>query len=158
MYHDLNDKLINCQQVCKRLPIVRLKFKRPQLNASQAALKKKNKQQIDCAQTGTTEEGYSLQVDLWCMRKLQLQQGIASAFAPRFPKVKDEGWWLIVGDIDTRDLYALKRLSIRDGKPTTVTLRFPYKNGAGQKLESTTLFLMSDSYVGLDQQYKLNLP
>ncbi|CAA0836045.1 U5 small nuclear ribonucleoprotein helicase [Striga hermonthica] len=36
------------------------------------------------------------------------------AFAPRFPKVKDEAWWLVLGNSSTSQLYALKRVSFMD--------------------------------------------
>ena len=30
--------------------------------------------------------------------------------APKFPKPKDEGWFLILGDVENRELLALKRV------------------------------------------------
>lgn len=32
------------------------------------------------------------------------------AVTPRFPKSKDEGWFLILGEVDKRELLALKRV------------------------------------------------
>lgn len=32
------------------------------------------------------------------------------AVTPRFPKLKDEGWFLILGEVDKRELIALKRV------------------------------------------------
>ena len=32
------------------------------------------------------------------------------AFAPRFPKPKDEGWFLVLGCVDQRELIALRRI------------------------------------------------
>ena len=30
--------------------------------------------------------------------------------APKFPKPKDEGWFMILGDVENRELLALKRV------------------------------------------------
>lgn len=32
------------------------------------------------------------------------------AITPRFPKVKDEGWFLILGEVDKREMIASKRV------------------------------------------------
>ncbi|KAK5834958.1 hypothetical protein PVK06_010638 [Gossypium arboreum] len=33
--------------------------------------------------------------------------------APRYPKAKDEGWWLVIGDTTSNQLVAIKRVSIQ---------------------------------------------
>ena len=65
--------------------------------------------------------------------------------------MKEEGWWLVLGDVNTHELLALKRISFADH--TTARLTFPVANGAGKEMTGVTLFFMSDSYLGLDQQY-----
>lgn len=57
----------------------------------------------------------------------------------------------MLGDVNTHELLALKRMSF--GALTTARLTFPVSNGAGRKINEVTLFLISDSYLGLDQQY-----
>lgn len=71
-------------------------------------------------------------------------------------QVKEEGWWLVLGDSSTHELLALKRLSF--GGQQTVRLTFPLQDGAGQELQQIKLFFVSDSYLGLDQQYDVPLP
>lgn len=44
------------------------------------------------------------------------------AYAPRFPKVKEEGWWLVVGTPDTHELHALKRVTLADRLTTRLTI------------------------------------
>jgi activating signal cointegrator complex subunit 3 len=39
-----------------------------------------------------------------------LQKTDRKAYTPRFPKPKDEGWFLIIGNVDARELVALKRV------------------------------------------------
>lgn len=82
------------------------------------------------------------------------------AFAPRFPKVKDEGWFLIIGDVEANDLLALKRVNLYKGKSGRtasashqVTFFTPEKPGR----VIYNLYVISDSYLGLDQQYEICL-
>lgn len=62
----------------------------------------------------------------------------------------------MLGDVDTHELLALKRISFADH--TTARLTFPVINGAGREMVGVTLFFMSDSYLGLDQQYFVPVP
>jgi pre-mRNA-splicing helicase BRR2 len=70
----------------------------------------------------------------------------------RFPKIKEEGWFLVIADDISRELLALKRLSIPVSQLTKTRLLFPAKNEAGDAVERATLYILSDSYLGLDQQ------
>ncbi|XP_025099015.1 LOW QUALITY PROTEIN: activating signal cointegrator 1 complex subunit 3-like [Pomacea canaliculata] len=76
------------------------------------------------------------------------------AYAPRFPKPKDEGWILVVGAIETREVLALKRIGYIRGRTTTHLALFTPKT---QGRTIYTLYLMSDSYIGLDQQFDICL-
>eukprot|EP00798_Chlamydomonas_sp_ICE-L_P004882 gene4882-34647_t len=82
-------------------------------------------------------------------------KGRPRVYAPLFPKVKEEGWYMVLGDPHTHDLLALKRISIEN--QTTIKMDAPRFNGAGKKLAEVTLYLMSDSYLGMDQQYTIQL-
>ena len=66
--------------------------------------------------------------------------------APFYPTTKTENWWLVVGNDRTKDLLAIKRITI--GKDLKVKLEFVVPTPGDHEL---TLFLMSDSYVGADQ-------
>ena len=95
------------------------------------------------------------------------------AYLCRFPKPKDEGWFLLLGDIETHDLLALKRLgSLRSGCANNQQLTFttPCVNapeilghqigsltGEYTKRVILTLYVISDAYIGLDQQYDIRL-
>jgi hypothetical protein len=74
-------------------------------------------------------------------------------YAPRFPKFKDEGWWLILGDEATGELVALRRINFH--MRSTTNLGFPVPTEAG--VYKYTLFLMSDSYLGVDQQSNITI-
>lgn len=76
-------------------------------------------------------------------------------YAPLFPKVKEEGWWLLVGHLPSLELLALKRVSF--GGKVTVKLNFPGFTSSGSEVHTATVFLVSDCYLGLDQQYDVVL-
>lgn len=79
------------------------------------------------------------------------QIGIVSA--PLFPGEKREGWWIVVGDTSTNTLYSLKRVNLH--LKQKVSLEFLAPEEAGDY--NLTLFVMSDSYLGCDQEYSVPL-
>jgi pre-mRNA-splicing helicase BRR2 len=66
--------------------------------------------------------------------------------APFYPGKKMENWWLVVGDETTKELLAIKRITI--GRALSLRLDFTVQKPGEHELK---LFLMSDSYVGVDQ-------
>ncbi|XP_021733961.1 DExH-box ATP-dependent RNA helicase DExH14-like isoform X1 [Chenopodium quinoa] len=72
------------------------------------------------------------------------------AFTPRFPKVKDEAWWLVLGNTVSSELYALKRVSFADHLVTNID--FPSDLVICQGLK---LILVSDCYLGYELEYSL---
>jgi pre-mRNA-splicing helicase BRR2 len=66
---------------------------------------------------------------------------------PFYPAKKLENWWLVVGDESTKTLLAIKRVTI--GRSLKVKLEFTVPTPGKHDLK---LFLMSDSYVGVDQE------
>ncbi|XP_061675544.1 activating signal cointegrator 1 complex subunit 3 isoform X3 [Syngnathoides biaculeatus] len=101
------------------------------------------------------DQEYVLQVTLRRINQAQMRRNQDSkAQAPRFPKVKDEGWFLVVGEVDHKALLAAKRIGyVRNH--TTVSMAFYTPEKTGKCIY--TLYLMSDSYLGLDQQYDIHL-
>jgi len=79
------------------------------------------------------------------------QLGVVSA--PLYPKDKREGWWVVIGDTKTNSLFSLKRVSLH--KTQKVTLEFMAPDEPGDY--NLTLFCMSDSYLGCDQEYSVPL-
>ncbi|CAI0463771.1 unnamed protein product [Linum tenue] len=73
--------------------------------------------------------------------------------APRYPKAKEEGWWLVVGDTETNQLLAIKRVSLQ--RRLKVKLAFAAPTEVGRK--SYTLYFMCDSYLGCDQEYSFTV-
>jgi pre-mRNA-splicing helicase BRR2 len=70
------------------------------------------------------------------------------ASAPRYPKRKEEGWWLVVGDPASNTLLSLKYVSF--AKKSKVKLEISAPTTPGEyKLE---LYLISDAYVADSDQ------
>ena len=77
---------------------------------------------------------------------------VPKVHAPHFPKDKEEGWWLVVGDVAANSLLCIKRIAL--GQRAKAKLEFV----APEPGEYTfKLYLMSDSYLGCDQEYELQL-
>uniref|UniRef100_A0AAY4D056 Activating signal cointegrator 1 complex subunit 3 n=1 Tax=Denticeps clupeoides TaxID=299321 RepID=A0AAY4D056_9TELE len=97
------------------------------------------------------DQEYVLQVKL---RRLNARKQDSKAQAPCFPKPKDEGWFLVLGEVERRELLAMKRVGyVRNHSTVSVAFYTPEKTCRC----IYTLYLMSDSYLGLDQQYDLLL-
>jgi len=87
------------------------------------------------------------------------------AFTTKFPKPKDEGWFLVLGCVEDGELLALKRSG---ASRTKRSLKAP-KASPGVEQQLTfftpldagrviyTLYIISDCYLGLDQQYDVYL-
>ena len=67
--------------------------------------------------------------------------------APFYPGRKTENWWLVVGEESTKTLLAIKRVTV--GREINLRLEFVVPTPGRHDLK---LFLMSDSYVGVDQE------
>ena len=67
---------------------------------------------------------------------------------------KSEGHWLVLGCEAQGELLALKRITVR--RKTETTLSFYTEDlGVDSGDAKLSLYLVSDSYLGLDQQYDL---
>ncbi|ESL11076.1 RNA helicase [Trypanosoma rangeli SC58] len=81
--------------------------------------------------------------------------------APHFTKPKDEQFWLVVGNEKTGELIALKRVN-RLVNRVEATLHFEWDDDWAEFAENgavaLSLYVVCDSYVGLDQQYNFSVP
>ena len=66
--------------------------------------------------------------------------------APFYPQRKTENWWLVVGEEKSKSLLAIKRVQI--GRQSDIKLEYVVPSPGTHHLN---LYLMSDSYVGVDQ-------
>jgi len=76
----------------------------------------------------------------------------STVHAPFYPSKKMENWWLVVGEEKTKSLLAIKRVTI--GRELSVRLEYTVPSPGEHDLK---LFLMSDSYVGVDQEREFSV-
>jgi pre-mRNA-splicing helicase BRR2 len=72
--------------------------------------------------------------------------------APFYPLEKAENWWLVVGNEETKALCAIKRVTV--GRKLQTKLEYIVPTPGEQEL---TLYLMSDSYLGVDQVHTFKI-
>ncbi|CAL9215599.1 unnamed protein product [Arabidopsis halleri] len=97
--------------------------------------------------------GKEVTLQVMLERDMEGRTEVGAVDAPRYPKTKEEGWWLVVGDTKTNQLLAIKRVSLQ--RKAKVKLDFTVPNEPGEK--SYTLYFMCDSYLGCDQEYSLSV-
>lgn len=83
-----------------------------------------------------------------------LQKKDNYVYPTKFPKPKEEGWILVLGEVETKNVLALKKIGFIRNK-TRAQLLFTAPERPGRVIY--TLYLMSDSYLNLDQQYEIFL-
>ena len=76
----------------------------------------------------------------------------STVHAPFYPNKKLENWWLVVGDEKTKTLLAIKRVTI--GRELNVRLEYTVPSPGEHNLK---LYLMSDSYMGVDQEREFSV-
>ena len=52
---------------------------------------------------------------LYLLLNLLIQKRDRKAHCPRFPKQKDEGWFAVLAEVETKDLITMKRVSYIGG-------------------------------------------
>ncbi|KAK9472497.1 Sec63 Brl domain-containing protein [Dipodascopsis tothii] len=76
-----------------------------------------------------------------------------AVYAPRFPFPKTESWWLVIGEQPSKQLLAIKRVSITKAvQKVKLELVMPV---AGK--HQLNLWCMSDSYVDVDKELKFEI-
>jgi len=101
---------------------------------------------------GKVRAGRDMMLQVTLERDLEGRTEVGPVDAPRYPKSKEEGWWLVVGDTKTNQLLAIKRVSLQ--RKSKVKLEFTPAE-VGKK--TYTLYFMCDSYLGCDQEYTFTI-
>jgi pre-mRNA-splicing helicase BRR2 len=78
---------------------------------------------------------------------------LGPVYAPYYPREKEESWWLVVGGPNSA-LVAIKRTTITKA---SVNVKLDVELGEEPGNFEYTLYLMSDSYQGADQEYTFKL-
>lgn len=77
---------------------------------------------------------------------------VGPVIAPFFPQKREEGWWVVIGDPKSNTLLSIKRVSLARSAKVKLEL---VCGSPGR--HTYTLYYMSDSYLGADQEYKLTI-
>ena len=101
----------------------------------------------------SVKQGREFSVNVTMRRQNKTGKEGLKAHTPKFPKPKDESWLLVIGNPVTRELLALKRVAGVRGSVTHSLVLTMEEEG---KVD-LCLYIMSDCYKGLDQQYTLPL-
>jgi len=76
------------------------------------------------------------------------------AYAPKYPKAKDENWIIVLGVAD--ELVGLKRVNnLTARQQSNLSFRTPNLKQLAKHYFELSVFIMSDVYMGLDQQFEL---
>lgn len=88
-------------------------------------------------------------------RELEGRTEVGPVDALWYPKTKEEWWWLVLGDTETDSAFVIKRFSLQ--KDSNVKLEFNAPAAEAGKKTTYTLYFMSDSYMGCDQQFLVEI-
>ncbi|VFQ81224.1 unnamed protein product [Cuscuta campestris] len=86
------------------------------------------------------------------MENINRGRRTSKAFTPRYPKIKDEAWWLVLCNPSTSELHALKRVSFSDHLVTHMNL----PSALNSSLQGMKLLVVSDCYLGFEQEHSIN--
>ncbi|XP_074274813.1 DExH-box ATP-dependent RNA helicase DExH12-like [Silene latifolia] len=92
-------------------------------------------------------------LDVALDRDMEGRNEVGPVDSLRYPKAKEEGWWLVVGDTKTNQVLANKRVALQRKANTKLSFRAPKELGK----KNLTLYFMCDSYMGCDQEYNFSI-
>ncbi|KAM1767239.1 hypothetical protein ACFX12_045349 [Malus domestica] len=129
-------QLLDVQRFCNWFPDIDVKY-----------------EVLGCESINAGEEKIILQVSL--NRELDGWTEAGPVDAPRYPKGKEEGWWLVVGDTMTDSLLDIKKVSVQ--KKSKIRLEFAASAAETAGKKTYTLYFMCDSYMGCDQEISVDI-
>jgi len=124
----------------ERVPVVELKYS-----------------MVKCSSTEEVLEGEPLEEGGEALVTVNLRRTNRSnrqfVTAANFPKPKECSWFLLVGNKATNELLAMKRLAFKRYSSKNLAIQLPAEF-RGTELQ---IVLMCDSYIGMDQEYSIDL-
>lgn len=103
------------------------------------------------------DEDYAITLNMSRVNRLKRRD--QKAYAPKYPKPKDENWVVILGVNSTlgqlSELVGLKRVtSLKQKQLVSVSFKTPKLSELGSSEFQMSVYFMSDVYIGLDQQFE----
>ena len=71
----------------------------------------------------------------------------------RYPKIKNCRWFIILGNVKTNEVLAFEKVAFKEKRNIKINFTVPKNIDE----DSIKLYIISDSYFGLDQEYNINL-
>merc|ERR1711973_35721 len=105
--------------------------------------------EYDVVDSKNLSSGAPVQIEVRLEREDEITGPV---IAPFFPTKREEGWWVIIGDPKNNSLLSIKRLTLQQKAKFVLDFVAPRPGKY-----SYSLYYMSDSYMGCDQEYKFNL-
>jgi pre-mRNA-splicing helicase BRR2 len=156
-------ELADVARFCNRFPSINVRFEVAAGDASAAGGGAAEGEgaappAVQCAAGDTVSVVVTLERDA-STEGMEEGAGVGAVFAPLFPAPKSEGWWVVVGQPGANAILAIKRVAL--AQRLSVTLEFPAPAPAGgagaEQLVKAQVLLISDAYLGVDQEYALEL-
>ena len=152
-------QLKDVAQVCNRYPNIEVGFT---LSSEEGEIKliensKNNNKEDEDEEEEDKEKHYEVIKTSNIIVNVTLEREFDGDIVPPihslyFPKEKIEGWWVLIGDSKSNQLLAIKKVNFQKNTKVKLDLNTP-PNGE----HNLTLYLMSDSWIGCDQEYPLKL-
>ncbi|XP_055901918.1 activating signal cointegrator 1 complex subunit 3 [Eupeodes corollae] len=141
----------NIYKTIQNLPdlFVEIEIQQQGFNSEQYSVRKINFEKIEWININSNQT-YVLIARL--VRKANVKNSYV--YCPKYSKPKHEGWFLTLGSQTNNELLAMKRISV--GGSFSVHRLFFQAPIQKRKLIST-LYVMSDCYIGLDQQFEIHM-
>lgn len=98
------------------------------------------------------EEGGEAQFSISLKRTNKSNSQVVSI--SNFPKYKEASWFLIIANSITNQLLCMKRVAFKRSTQKNLVVLLPEDF---QREKYLKVFLMCDSYIGLDQEYTIDL-
>ncbi|KAI8902750.1 Sec63 Brl domain-containing protein [Globomyces pollinis-pini] len=99
-------------------------------------------------------QGESATLNITLERETDEDGPIGHVIAPFYPGQKEEAWWLVVGDTESKTLLGIKRITLQ--KKQSLSLEFAVPEHKVGKTDCK-LYLMCDSYMGADQEFDFEI-
>eukprot|EP00435_Cladocopium_sp_Y103_P043531 s679_g12.t1 len=128
-------QMTDVARACNRFPAISLEYKVQNMDSLTA--------------------GGSAKIVVKLTREAMEEEGatVGPVYAMYYPKEKEESWWLVIGGPKSA-LVAIKRITI---SKASANVKLEVELGEEPGSSEYTLYLMSDSYQGCDQEYNFKL-
>ena len=135
------DELNKLADVAMRLPILDISYKVYALDQNT----------LDRIYDKPIVENSDVQISITLIKYNDIKNNLV--VYSRYPKIKNGRWFVIIGNVKTNEVLAFEKLAFKEKRNKKINFTAPKDIDE----DSIKLYIMSDSYFGLDQEYNINL-